>query len=153
MNRTSTVLLLVPMVAGTALSGGCARVPGELRLDQASQGKTYTVREQGPIALSLPSNATTGYQWKLVKSGGPTLENTGHRYEAPPGGRIGAGGVETWEFRAARCGSAKVRLEYRRPWESMSIDPADTFEAVVTVVRSGKPAARGTDGAKRGEAR
>lgn len=121
------------LLIAASLAGCAAAAPETVSLDRASHGRTATVRLGGLIRLALPSNATTGYQWELATSGGAVLENTLHRYVPPNTDRVGAGGVEQWEFRARQPGGATLRLEYRRPWESKSLDPAETFEVAVTV--------------------
>jgi predicted secreted protein len=70
------------------------------------------------FTITLPSNPTTGYSWKLGgKLPAGLLKSMGSRYQAPAAGRIGQGGVEDWEFQVLRKGTTKITFEYARPWE------------------------------------
>ena len=98
------LLLLLPTLGG-------AETP-------AVASGTITVVQGEVFYVSLESNRTTGFQWRL---GRPFDEQvlqyvrTDYRggHEAVPG----AGGIELWVFRAVGRGSAQLFFEYARPWE------------------------------------
>jgi inhibitor of cysteine peptidase len=91
----------------------------------ASTGNTFTIE--------LPSNRTTGYQWRLAHSPSTKiLRSTGSTYNAPVGGIPGQGGTEVWSFQAIGKGSATLVIEYVQPWEK-SVQPARTQTFAVTV--------------------
>ncbi len=77
---------------------------------KAAPGALFTIR--------LPSNPTTGYQWRLenLPADAPARLRE-HRFDPPAVARIGAGGHENWIFEAARPGVMDVPLTYLRPWE------------------------------------
>ncbi|HTY13234.1 MAG TPA: protease inhibitor I42 family protein [Candidatus Omnitrophota bacterium] len=75
----------------------------------ASIGKTFT--------LSMASNATTGYGWKLASSPSPEVMMIGHKYIAPNSKLVGAGGKEIWQFKALKKGKKTLIFNYVRPWE------------------------------------
>jgi len=88
-------------------------------------GSTFTI--------TIPSNHTTGYQWRLANSPSTEiLRSTGSVYNDPTSGRPGQGGDEVWTFEAVGKGQATIALEYVRPWEK-DVQPAkaQTFEVTV----------------------
>ncbi len=123
------------MALSAAMGGGlgCASAPKDVRLDQTANGQRARVAVGGRLALTLPSNVTTGYQWTLTEPAAAILEKTGHKYEPPASSLMGAGGKEVWEFKGIAAGEGTLRLEYRRPWEPKTVDPGGTFQVAVTV--------------------
>jgi len=88
-------------------------------------GNTFTI--------TLPSNRTTGYEWRLANSPGTEiLRSSGSTYNAPTGGIPGQGGTEVWSFQAVGKGNATLVLEYVQPWEKTA-QPARTQRFAVTV--------------------
>ena len=78
------------------------------------------------IAVSLPSNRTTGYGWVERTPAEPVLERDEeptYAQDAASAKRVGGGGIETWRFRATKVGRQTLRLEYVRPWET-NVAPA-----------------------------
>jgi inhibitor of cysteine peptidase len=72
------------------------------------------------FALTLCSNATTGFQWsESAQIGDPTVvQQTDHKFVSPETeGPIGAPGNEVWTFKALKKGTSTIYLEYGRPWE------------------------------------
>lgn len=70
------------------------------------------------FSITLDSNATTGYKWRLSKApDAKVLKPTGSKYYPPSEQIPGRGGYETWNFQTVGKGSANVTLEYIRPWE------------------------------------
>lgn len=85
------------------------------------------------FTITIPSNHTTGYQWRLATSpSAEILHSTGSVYKDPNSGIPGQGGVEVWTFGAVGKGQATIALEYVRPWEK-DVKPAkvQTFEVIV----------------------
>ncbi len=80
------------------------------------------------LVVRVAANPTTGYSWAwnetaaagvLAQDGAPVMaEKTGPQL-------VGAGGTQTWRFRAAKSGTGELRLDYRRPWES-EVAPVQT---------------------------
>ncbi|MFH1725215.1 MAG: protease inhibitor I42 family protein [Elusimicrobiota bacterium] len=94
------------LLAGGLLLGGCAGAGTR----KASLGERFSV--------SLESNPTTGYGWRLARPlDGTVLELVDSGYEDPPPGLVGRGGREIWTFKAVGRGRATIELEYTRPWE------------------------------------
>ncbi|HEX6750604.1 MAG TPA: protease inhibitor I42 family protein [Longimicrobium sp.] len=68
--------------------------------------------------VTLRSNATTGYQWRLADSpDARVITFVGKLYVPDPNPQrmVGVGGVERWAFAAVAPGMAEIALEYARP--------------------------------------
>lgn len=117
--------------------------PDSISLGEESSGRTITVNEGTTITITLPSNATTGFEWSLLENTDEgILQQVGHRYLAPEDQdppRVGAGGEEVWTFRAVDTGQTIISLAYSRIWES--VPPAQTFTLTVNIVESDSEAA------------
>jgi inhibitor of cysteine peptidase len=91
-----------------------------LALDVHDNGRTILVRAGTAIVVTLPSNPSTGFEWKLL-SHGRVVRLVVHRY-VPPAKQIpGAGGRETWRFVAAARGTVAIVLGYLRPWRPKDV--------------------------------
>jgi len=86
-------------------------------LDLHDNGRTISVRPGAAIVVTLPSNPSTGYSWKLVAGDGRVVRLVSHRYVPPAKAIPGAGGHETWRFAAAAKGVVTIVLGYLRPWQ------------------------------------
>jgi predicted secreted protein len=92
-----------------------------LNLTGKDNGKTFTVQPQKVIVVTLVSNRSTGYQWRYVRTAGnpKVVKVLSHRYVARPG--VGAAGKEIWRFRAVGAGTAKIDLQYIRPFQPQQV--------------------------------
>jgi inhibitor of cysteine peptidase len=86
-------------------------------LTESDAGRSIVASVGDELTVRLPANATTGFRWVISEIG--PLEQLGEPiYDGPKKpGLVGAGGVETFRFKAADSGSGELKLEYRRPWE------------------------------------
>jgi len=104
-----------------------------VKVTEADNGKTITVKKGQSVMLTLPSNASTGYEWKVTRTdrsfGYPTS-----KYVAPSSSAVGAGGSQklTWKTSGAfpGVGSHSVTLEYARAAGAA----AKTFTFTVDIV-------------------
>ncbi|HZT92909.1 MAG TPA: protease inhibitor I42 family protein [Gaiellaceae bacterium] len=102
-----------------------------LTLGPAANGHSYSVKPQTTIAVVLPSNASTGFQWRLAaRPDKQVVRLLSHRYVAPKTKRVGAAGKEVWRFRALGAGAARLRLVYV---QSGHTTPARRFTVRVRV--------------------
>ena len=78
---------------------------------QVPAGSSFTV--------TLCSNQTTGFQWSESAqiSNQTVIRQTGHKFEPPKSGLVGAAGQEVWTFEALKKGTGSISMEYSRPWE------------------------------------
>lgn len=86
------------------------------------------------IAVSLPSNPSTGYSWSLCsKNTRNTIVGIEEiPYEAEQTGRIGSGGIQSWRITGKKRGSAHIKFEYKRPWEK-GVAPAQIKRYLFTI--------------------
>ena len=85
--------------------------------------------------IALCSNRTTGFQWSESAqiSDQTILQQTDYEFVAPEAeGIVGAAGKEVWTFQALNEGTAKIALDYSRPWE-VGEKGTWSFNLVVTV--------------------
>lgn len=99
-------LLFHPVVALTSPTEAFA----ETSQLQVQAGKEFTI--------TLQSNRSTGYQWKLAKPlDKAVVKMMSSQYILPSKPIPGAGGEEVWVFKAVARGETQIHMEYVRPWE------------------------------------
>lgn len=89
------------------------------------------------VDVTLKSNPTTGYHWEITSYDKTIIEPVGEPYySADPGteGMIGAGGTETFTFRALAEGETELRMDYLGPDDK----PSSTTYALTVKVRGEK---------------
>jgi len=109
--------------------------PGAVRLTNADNNRSISLKKGETFEIALKANHSTGYQWVWQDSSSRVVEQyqpARYDLESSGDGRVGAGGVEYWSFRAKESGKETIRLSYRRPWES-SAAPAEEFRVEVAV--------------------
>lgn len=123
------------LVAVLAALAACAAAP--VVIDAATESAAV-LRGGQELVVRLHSNPSTGYAWQLREGAATVLAPVGAATFEPDAnaqGRVGAGGIETWRFRAIALGRDTLRFEYRRSWEK---DAAPASAATVDVeVRAG----------------
>ena len=104
-------------------------------IDEQQDGQKVELSVDEELAIRLGENPTTGFRWKLESKGEPacTLVDSINPTSSS-GGRVGAGGIHTWKFRAAQPGEATIKLLYHRPWEKDE-PPERTFTLHVNVTK------------------
>lgn len=83
------------------------------------------------IVFSAPENASTGYQWSLVKPLNNFKTEESYLQNHAPAGIVGVGGVKSYRFTAVKSGQADIQLAYSRAWENKQ--PASQWQCRVTV--------------------
>ena len=120
------------LLASTRLAYG-------LNVGEADAGRNLMLRCGEILVVELPSNPTTGYSWRMLPFQQGLLVQRGEAsYESNPSskGLVGAGGRETWKFRAVGNGSLKLTFSYARPWEK-DVKPVRMIEWPVTIIPRG----------------
>jgi predicted secreted protein len=88
------------------------------------------------FTVTLESNPSTGYRWEWVDSQDSLVEQMGEAQFKPcetgDPPLVGAGGWESFDFKAVHQGQMTLKLVYRRPWEE-GVEPLKTFSLQVTV--------------------
>lgn len=126
-----------------------------LVIKDADNGKTFSVKQGQNVTVRLLSNATTGYEWKVVSTskslGYPTLTYV----PAAANGPVGSGGSTklVWKTNTPfAVGTHSVKLAYVRPFDDTATDAdsvskkSKTFSFTVKVIAvDGKPGGREGD--------
>jgi inhibitor of cysteine peptidase len=99
----------------------------------ADTGRTITLRIGQELIVNLESNRSTGYSWSLAKAPALVLISLGQPVYQSDRSLPGAGGLESWRFRASVAGEQTLTLTYRRPWEK-DIAPARAVEFRIKVL-------------------
>jgi inhibitor of cysteine peptidase len=141
------VLVLVMIMVLMAGCGGSTMPPaatpepdsepvGEVVLTGADNGRAVALEQGQVLLISLASNPTTGHTWEVVAVDEAILRQEAEaEYVASDTAQTpvaGAGGTETFRFRAEGSGETELRLVYRRPWEE-GVEPAETFAVRASV--------------------
>ncbi len=96
-------------------------IPVATRFIASDSGKTVSIAREQILSVVLDSNASTGFVWNLVLEPDPALLAFESQEYATQGNAPGAGGIETWEFKAVGVGMTNLKLQYFRPWEPLNI--------------------------------
>ena len=88
------------------------------------------------FTVTLESNPSTGYRWEWVDHQDSIVEQMGEAQFKPretgDPPLVGAGGWESFDFKAVHQGQMTLKLVDRRPWEE-GVEPLKTFSLQVTV--------------------
>lgn len=131
-DKLMRTVVVMSFFLALALFSGCGT--NGVNLTEADNGRQITVRPGDIVTLTLASNPTTGYSWQVMEIDAAILVQDGDpEYKQSPGseGLVGAGGTETFRFKAVSAGTTSLNLGYMRPWES--VQPIETFEVQVVV--------------------
>lgn len=104
-----------------------------VKLTEADDGKTVTVKTGQQVVLTLPSNPTTGYSWKVTATD-RTFGYPKEKFIGPASSAIGAGGSQRFTWKTSgplpMQGAHTVTLSYARG----DGPPAKTFTFTVDIV-------------------
>ncbi len=78
---------------------------------------SQTVTLLKEFSVTLPSNPSTGYGWKVARYDREFLQLLRRRYQKPEQSRPGAGGQELFDFLPLKSGNTTVVFHYQRPFE------------------------------------
>lgn len=80
-------------------------------------GEPIKVKVGQTFGISMKSNPTTGYGWKLSKALDNKVVLVTNVFVPPDSKLVGAGGHEVWTFKAVGEGQTDIAMKYVRPWE------------------------------------
>ncbi|MCE5198498.1 MAG: protease inhibitor I42 family protein [Armatimonadota bacterium] len=132
-----SLLLLAIGVGGPAQTNSATQTNTVQVLTTSKLSRTKSI----PIAINsgnrftitLPSNQTTGYQWRIGKQpSGRVVKFLSSTYNAPSTKLVGQGGTETWTFTVVGVGNTTITMQYIRPWEK-NVPPAQSQNFAVSV--------------------
>jgi predicted secreted protein len=109
--RVASVLTAAaPRAAQIAPRSGGFDVAGGVEEIRVLAGKQFSI--------TLASNKTTGYSWRLAAPLDPVmLKQISDDFHPADSGAVGAPGEEVWTFESVGKGAAKLDFEYVRPFE------------------------------------
>ncbi len=122
-------------VLALLLIAGCANQPAAISAGIEQSGQAIRMQVGQQLAVTLPSNPSTGYRWEietmdtslLQQIGVPEYQTLGSAGSTQPG----QGGTETFRFEALATGETPLRLFYRRP--SDDGEPAEIFFLMIII--------------------
>jgi inhibitor of cysteine peptidase len=94
-------------------------------------GQSFQLAVGSELRVTLNENPTTGFRWRIQKSGEPVLRLIGDRFEAKAS-LPGDSGVHTWHYEAVAAGQTAIEMTYGRAWAPNAA--AQRFEIRVTVI-------------------
>ena len=109
--------------------------PSEVQLTDSDNGSSVRLANGGQLIVALISNASTGYSWSVQDPAPGQLELQGEPRYVPPGSTnnvVGAPGTQVFTFLAKSSGSARLTLQYKRPFEPGAA-PDETFSVTVDI--------------------
>jgi inhibitor of cysteine peptidase len=98
--------------------GQPAPAPAQSAPEQ-NTSQTVTVRQE--FSVTLPSNPSTGFGWKVAGYDREFLQLLRQRYQKPEQPRPGAGGQELFDFLPLKCGTTTIVFHYQRPFEKQAV--------------------------------
>lgn len=103
--------------------GEAGRIMQVARLTNAASGKTLLLERPGLLALKLDANPSTGYSWQMSASTA-AVTKVGSSFTIPreEEARVGTPGTEIVFLNVQQAGTHTVTMEYKRPWERISLD-------------------------------
>jgi len=123
------IIMMVPVVL---LMAGCTCTPKN-QCNPTEDPAMITTKVGEEFTITLDSNPTTGYQWKLSDNFTEGIVKlVKSEYMDPETEMVGVGGNEIWTFKAIEPGETTVDLEYVRPWET-GVEPVVVKSFGVTV--------------------
>jgi inhibitor of cysteine peptidase len=129
MSDTKFVLICLGLAL---LIGGCSPAGREVSVDVNNNGSTVQLNEGDILVVTLESNPTTGYDWHIAEIDPALLSQQGEAEFKPQSELMGAGGIETFRFKALAAGEGELRLTYNRIWEE-GVEPVEVFSITVSV--------------------
>jgi inhibitor of cysteine peptidase len=101
-----------------------------IEVQEKDRGQTIELAVGDELRLTLKENPTTGFRWRVQKSGEPVCRAVEDQFETTS--RLyGGGGAHWWRFEAIAGGQATIELTHMQPWSPDEV--ADRFDIQVRV--------------------
>lgn len=105
--------------------GEAGRIMQVARLTASASDKTLVLDKPGLLALKLASNPSTGYGWHMSADSAAVVK-VGSTFIIPREEEervaTGVAGTEILFLNVRQPGTYKVQMEYKRPWERISLE-------------------------------
>jgi|SRR4051794_34079171 len=102
-----------------------------IRISEGQRGATVEAKVGDTLELTLPENATTGFQWEPGETSGVVAIETSELVP-PNDARAGAAATRHVVARAMQPGNDRLTLRLRRSWEPPE-KTEDTFTVEIAV--------------------
>ncbi len=91
--------------------------------EKQTEVELIRARVNEPFTISLPSNPTTGYEWKADYDY-VMLKQESAQFDRAASGtkRVGAGGTSVFAFLPIKLGKSTIYFVYKRSWENIVAD-------------------------------
>jgi len=125
-----TIISIIFILIFTACS-----ISNKTAFTEKDNGTSVNFKKGDSFQVKLESNQTTGYSWKLSdKTDEGIIAIISSIYETSSNDKdiAGAGGFETFSFKAVNTGKTRLLLEYERSWEE-EVEPVETYVLEITV--------------------
>ncbi len=101
-----------------SISPSTSATPAQISLDAStSLGKIINLSVGATLAITLPSNPSTGFSWELVQiSDNTVLQKVSNQLNPAASPVPGAPGTETWTFQALKAGTTGLFMQYSQPF-------------------------------------
>jgi predicted secreted protein len=104
----------------------------EIQLSTKDNNSVVQAHINDVIIITLNSNATTGYQWKIDSMDEKLIQNTNSGFVRNDSTAPGASGQQYFAFKPLQNGSSKISLKYLRNWQG-DADATKRFDVAVDV--------------------
>jgi inhibitor of cysteine peptidase len=128
-----TIALVLFLSITIYIFSGCT-ITGKI-FTESNNGDNLNLKINDVITIKLESNATTGYKWNLSEESNSdiiALVSKDYTEKENKDNLVGAGGFETFTFKAVSNGSTTLILTYNRPWEK-DVQPEKIFKLNISV--------------------
>jgi inhibitor of cysteine peptidase len=82
---------------------------------------SQTVALRKEFSITLESNPTTGFSWRVASHDRQYLQLLRHRFEKPDPPRPGAPGRQRFDFLPLKSGTTTITFHYQRPFEKQAV--------------------------------
>jgi inhibitor of cysteine peptidase len=106
--RSAVVFGVVLLLAAVSAGSASAKT---VRLGATASGSRVALVRGDRLQITLASNPSTGYSWRVLTASRSVLKMTASTYKGAAG-RPGAGGAQTLTFRVVGRGTTRLTLVY-----------------------------------------
>jgi inhibitor of cysteine peptidase len=102
---------------------------------EGNNGDNLNLKVNDEITIKLESNITTGFKWNLSNETDAniiSLVSSDYKQATADKNLVGAGGFETFTYKAKSKGSTIIILTYNQPWEN-GVAPLKSFKINIVV--------------------
>lgn len=117
-----------------AMIGNCNSPSELLNIEKSNNDQEFELNVQSEIVISLDSNPTTGYTWRVSNQDTNFLKLIGDSTLQAESKLLGAPTKQVFRFLTIAPGNTELNLVYHREWEK-NIAPLDTFKVIFNIIK------------------